>query len=135
MKSIDSDLVKSCWSIIKDNTSDLFFIETFYEILFERYPDTRHLFSASMANQNLVIRNKLDNVINGIEHIHKTEPSLIKLGETHKNLGITPEMYNMLVESIVEAATIASNNSLNDAELSEWEKAFRKISDIMLKAY
>lgn len=135
MQNINGKLVQSCWSSIKEQTSDSFFIETFYKTLFERYPNTRALFSDSIDTLKIELLTKLDNVINGIEHIKDIEPALVTLGTIHKNAGVSREMFDAFIEVMTEAAAIASNNTLNKTELNEWNKAFREISQSLLKAY
>ncbi len=44
-------------------------------------------------------------------------------------------MFDIFITTIVTAANYSSDYSLTDKELSAWENAFRKSSDIMLKAY
>jgi len=133
MNEIES--IKSCWSKIKNTKGTDFFIEYFYLHMFEHHPETQALFPDDLKRQKTTLLSTLDNVINGVEYIDEIEEELLKLGKHHKNLGIKEEMFNDFISTIVVAANLSSDFSLNDEELAAWENAFRKISNIMLKAY
>ena len=133
MNEIES--IKSCWSKIKNAKGTDFFIEHFYQHMFEHHPDTQALFSDDLAQQKTSLLSMLDNVINGIEYIEDLEKELLNLGKHHKNLNIKKEMFNAFISTIVVAANHSSDYSLNEKELIAWESAFSKISNLMLEAY
>ena len=131
----DIESIKSCWSKIKTTKGTDFFVDHFYQHMFEHHPDTQALFPCDLTQQKTLLLSTLDNVINGVEYIEELGEELLKLGKHHKNLGIKKEMYNDFISTIVIAANYSSDYSLNEKELTAWEYAFRKISDVMLKAY
>lgn len=133
--AIDSESVKNCWSKIKsDNGTDLF-VDNFYQLMFEHHPELRKYFPDELKNQKIKLLTTLDNVINGIEYINDLEDELVALGQRHKNIGITKDMYEIFISSIIDTAKMSSDNSLTDKELAAWTDAFTKVSNIMLKAY
>lgn len=131
----DSQNIKSCWSKIKSTKGTEFFITHFYQILFEQHPEIKHLFPDDLTKLELKLINTLDNVINGFEYINELDEELFKLGQLHKNINIEKENYEIFITTIVEAANVSSNYQLSEKELESWEHAFRKVSNIMLKAY
>lgn len=135
MNNIDSDKVKICWSKIKLSNGSDFFVEKFYQLMFEQHPEIRPLFPQSMKNQNAALLSMLDNVINGIEYIDELKEVLIQLGKRHQGFGVQANMYDVFVEIVVEAAKQSSNNTITDEEITAWEHAFRSISDLMIKSY
>lgn len=130
-----SDSVKSCWTKIKTANGADFFVDNFYHLMFSHHPETLSFFPKNLNEQKTNLLATLDNVINGIEYIEQLENELISLGQRHKNIGIKKDMYDAFVTTIVEAANHSSNYSLTDKELIAWRDAFKKVSDIMLKAY
>ena len=134
-EQVDHLIVKNCWSKIKSTKGSDFFIDTFYQYMFEHHPEARSFFPEKLSLQKIKLLNTLDNIINGIEYINELKDELVKLGEQHKNLGIQPEMFNHFLTAIVATANLSSDSTLTDEELLTWENAFRKISDIMLEAY
>ena len=132
---IDSDSVKNCWLKIKSAKGVDFFIDNFYQVMFEHHPDVHALFSEDTSEQKTKLLTTLDNVINGIDYIEELEPTLIELGLYHKDININEEMYDAFISIIVETANTSSDHRLTAKELTDWENAFREISNIMLKAY
>lgn len=132
---INSDAVKDCWLKIKSAEGTDYFVTTFYCHLFEQHPEIQRLFPDDLGQQKAKLLNMLDSVINGIEYIDELESILIELGETHKGLGITKEMYEVFVIAAVKAAEKSSDFSITKEELAAWEDAFREVSNIMLKVY
>jgi hemoglobin-like flavoprotein len=141
MKNINNEEAQNsknlitCWNKITNTSGADSFVNNFYQLLFKHYPDTRALFPDDMQELNIKLLTTLDNVINGVEYIEHLEKELIVLGEQHKKIGISEEMFDAFITTIVTAANLSSDFSLTDEELLAWENAFRKISNIMLKAY
>ena len=135
MTPVDNTKINSCWSKIKRGKGSNFFVELFYQIMFEKYPETKALFPENMKKQNAALLNMLDNVINGIGYLDEFEDILIQLGKRHQHLGVEAKMYDVFIEIVVEAAKQSSNYTLTESELLDWEKAFRIVSDIMQKNY
>ena len=130
-----SHAVKVCWSKIKLSEGSEFFVERFYQLMFEQHPELRPLFPETMRQQNAALLSMLDNVINGLEFIDELEETLIKLGKRHQKIGIQAEMYDVFVDTVVESAKQSSNNTLTENEIISWKSAFREMSDIMIKGY
>ncbi len=103
--------------------------------MFEHHPDTQALFPKDLIQQKTTLLATLDNVINGVEYIKDLEDELLSLGKHHKNLNVKKEMFDDFISSIVAVVNLSSDFSLTKKELAVWENAFRKVSDIMLKAY
>ena len=113
----------------------IIFIDNFYQRMFEQHPDIRALFPKNIKEQKTKLLTTLDNVINGIDYINELKPTLTELGQHHKNIGITEEMYDVVISAIVETANVSSDYKLTSEELDAWQGAFREISNIMLEAY
>jgi len=133
--NLDSASVKACWDKIKSAKGADLFIDEFYQLMFKHHPETSSLFPENLTDQKRMLLAMLDNVINGLEYIDELEEALVDLGQHHKNIGIKKEMFDAFITIIVEAANSSSDYRLTDKELIAWKNAFRKISDIMLKAY
>jgi len=127
--------IKNCWAKIKSEKGTDQFVDRFYKVLFTRFPDTRELFPKDITTQKRKLLTTLDNAINGIEYIDDIREEMLALGQHHKELGITSEMYDAFIITILDAADFASNSTLTTDECTAWENAFREISDIMLEAY
>jgi len=132
---IDSESVKSCWLKIKSGKGTDFFVSEFYKILFEQHPEIEHIFPEDLTIQKSKLLNMLDNVINGIEYIGELESILIELGQNHKDLGVTEEMFETFISAVIDAANSSSSYNFTKKESTAWKEAFYEISKILLKAY
>lgn len=127
--------VHVCWSKIKLGNGSKYFVDKFYQILFDKYPETKALFPTYMKKQNSALLNMLDNVINGIKYIDELDEILLPLGKRHQEIGVDVKLYDVFVEIVVESAIDSANHCLTDSEITEWEKAFRMVSERMIQGY
>src|SRR5947207_4464211 len=82
------------------------FVHRFYEVLFERYPQTRPMFPASgMARQEEMLTGALIAVLDHLEDAPWLTETLGALGAKHVGYGVTREMYDWVRASLL--ATLA----------------------------
>src|SRR5689334_17981346 len=75
----------------------------FYEVLFERYPQTQALFPiANRARQAEMLTGALVAVLDHLEDAPWLRATLGALGAKHVGYGVTPEMYNWVGASLLE---------------------------------
>lgn len=131
----DVELVKNCWLKIKSAKGSDYFVDNFYQSMFEQHPEVHAFFPEDLGTQKTKLLNTLNNIINGLEYIHELKGELAKLGKQHRDLGIKPDMFDDFITTVVAAANSSSDFTLTNKELTAWENAFRKVSNIMLEAY
>ena len=131
----DYQNLKNCWAKIKAEKGPDDLAYNFYQTLFNAHPETQALFPNDILAQKRTLLSTIDNIINGIDHLHQMKDELLELGRHHKNLGVTKEMYEVFIVAIIGAADFASNSSLTQPERIAWEEAFREMADLMLEAY
>jgi len=132
---LDSESVKNCWLKIKSGNGTDFFVNEFYKHLFNQHPEIQQLFPDDLTKQKSKLLNMLDNVINGIEYIDELESVLLELGQHHKDIGVTKEMFDTFLSAVVEAANSSSSYRLTEKESEAWKIAFQEISNVLLKVY
>jgi hemoglobin-like flavoprotein len=109
------------------------FVSRFYEILFERYPQTRPLFPANgMARQAEMLTGALVAVLDHLEDAPWLTETLGALGAKHVGYGVKREMYDWvgasLLATLAEVAGPAWTPELNAA----WAEAYGAIVSLML---
>ena len=132
---IDSVSVKNCWHKINSGDGVNAFVDKFYQLMFESYPETQKLFPENLIELKTSLLATLDSVINGIDYIDDLKDELFDLGQRHKNMGIKKEMYDAFILTVVKAAKTSSDHRLTTKELQAWEQAFNAITKLVLKAY
>jgi hemoglobin-like flavoprotein len=108
------------------------FITRFYEILFERYPQTQAMFPvAGRARQAEMLTGALVAVLDHLEDAPWLTETLGALGAKHVGYGVTPEMYGWvgasLLATLAEVAGPKWSPELNKA----WAEAYGAIATLM----
>ena len=109
------------------------FVSRFYEILFERYPQSKPLFPVNgMARQEEMLTGALVAVLDHLEDAPWLTETLGALGAKHVGYGVTREMYDWvgasLLATLAEVAGSAWTTELNTA----WSDAYGAIVSLML---
>jgi hemoglobin-like flavoprotein len=105
----------------------------FYEILFERYPDTLPLFGGvRFDEQKKKLIRALALVVRNIERPDFLRAYLQGLGAMHVAYGVLPEHYPMVGECLIEAMSQTAGKWWEPETEAAWREAYGMISDIML---
>ena len=105
---------------------DAGFLDTFYELLLSKSPEIREKFSQTdFKLQKLMLRQSLLEMICFDRGLSGTEEEIERLGRRHKELAISPPMYEMWLDALCEA--IAKHDPQYTSDLEQvWRKAMRK---------
>jgi hemoglobin-like flavoprotein len=107
--------------------------QRFYEILFERYPDTLELFAGvRFDEQKAKLVRSLALVVRNIERPDFLQAYLRGLGAIHVAYGVRPELYPAVCESLLAALAETAGKGWSREEEAAWRGAFRLISDTMI---
>jgi len=94
------------------------FSERFYEIFFEARPDALPLFGLhSITEQEEMIRETFRSLLAWAEHQPWLESNLDALGKSHWEYGVSADMYDSFVETMLECGRELVGDSLDDARL------------------
>jgi hemoglobin-like flavoprotein len=128
--SLNVALLRSSFELVAEREPDL--TTRFYEVLFERYPQSRALFHRRPPEvQEVMLQQALVAVLDHIEDADWLEDTLRGLGAQHVTYGVTDEMYDWVSESLLATVAEAAGDEWN-AELSEsWTAALDAITGIM----
>ena len=108
------------------------FIETFYTIFLAKSPEIARKFSmTNFKIQKLMLRESLLEMLMFNLGTPGSQAVVEKLGHRHAKLDITPEMYQMWLDSLCEA--IEKHDPEYTPELADrWRRAMRRGIDVML---
>ncbi len=111
------------------------FTERFYEIFFDRRPDTRALFGPySLAEQEEMMRETLHSIHALCEDQTWLADNLAALGRSHREYGVTSDMYPAFVEAFIECSREVLGADLGDLELRSLRLAASEITGQMSEA-
>jgi hemoglobin-like flavoprotein len=104
----------------------------FYELLFERYPDVRHLFATDLREQAAMLRTALRATLEHLGDPEWLSTALGALGAQHAAWGVTAPMYDAFEECMLAAMAELSHDGWTPALAAEWSATFHEVRDLML---
>ena len=109
--------------------------ERFYEIFFERRPDTLELFGThSIAEREEMMRETLHSLHALHEgHVWLTD-NLVALGKSHWEYGVTEDMYASFVESLIDCGREILGDEVDEPALASLRIGLTQITDEMSEA-
>ena len=106
----------------------------FYELLFERYPAVRPLFSRhDPARQQKMLQESLLAVLDRVEDGAWLTETLGNMGRQHIDYEVTEEMYPWVGECLIAALAEVLGDRWTDAHEQAWTEAYWAISGFMIE--
>ena len=106
----------------------------FYELLFERHPAVRSLFSADMDHQSAMLHTTMRAVLEHLDDPEWLIRTLGTLGVQHAEWGVTPAMYAAFTDCMVSAMAEALGVEWSPALEASWRGTLDDIGTVMLVA-
>ena len=106
-------------------------IEYFYERLFRKAPEARHMFRADPAAQARKLLQSLKVIVSGLHAPHRHVAVLRRLGERHEGYGVRPEHYAIVGETLLEVLAEFLGAEFTTAARAAWGRAFQLMATIM----
>jgi hemoglobin-like flavoprotein len=123
-------LLRSSFELVVDRQPRL--THRFYEILFERHPQAKSLFTRySAAAQEKMLTDALVAVMDHLEDAPWLSSTLKQLGAKHVGYGVTPEMYAWVGGSLLATLAEAGGPYWTPALQSAWTDAYGAIAGLM----
>jgi nitric oxide dioxygenase len=96
----------------------------FYERLFEISPGLRALFPADLAVQQLKLAQMLCLVVASLDQTEKLEPTLQRLGESHRGFGAKPAHYVAVGEALLDTLAEINGVAFDDEARASWQRLY-----------
>ena len=132
-------LSESTKNILKD-TDGLFWAnkeqisQRMYEILFEKYPETKKLFKAFEKHQPNVFSAALLSHLVTLENSDEVLASFrISICRKHVQAGVKEEHYSMMAECLFEAMEEVLQEKATKEMIDAWEKWFYFMSNLLIE--
>jgi methyl-accepting chemotaxis protein len=128
---MDAALLRTSFDLIAPEKYE--FVEAFYQILFEKYPEVRPLFATTdMPRQVRILADILGAVVEGVEAGNDLTPTLKALGARHKKYGVSSEHYPKVADSLLIAFQKRLGSQWTPAYQAVWTEALMGIAQVML---
>lgn len=130
-----TELIKSTAPVLKQHSREIG--QRFYELLFQKAPELLNTFN--QTNQKRGIQQEaLGYVVYAAgEHITNLEalaPVIRRINEKHRAIGIRPDQYPIVGETLLEAVKDVLGEAASDEILDAWGQAYGYIADLFIQA-
>jgi hemoglobin-like flavoprotein len=123
-------LLRSSFELVIDRQPQL--THRFYEILFQRYPQAKALFTRnSPTTQEKMLNDALVAVLDHLEDAPWLSANLRALGARHVGYGVTADMYDWVGASLLATLAEAGGPYWTPQLASAWTDAFAAIARLM----
>jgi hemoglobin-like flavoprotein len=128
---LNVNLLRQSFEVVA--TANPSFVSRFYEILFERYPQTRPLFPQNgMPRQAEMLTQALVAVLDHLEDAPWLQDTLGALGAKHVGYGVTREMYDWVGASLLATLGEVAGPAWTPELQGAWAEAYGAIVSLML---
>ncbi|GED96070.1 globin domain-containing protein [Gordonia crocea] len=107
----------------------------FYDILFDRYPQVKPMFSRNTRQQASMLRSAIVSVVDHLDDADWLATTLGTLGARHAGMGVTEPMYGAVAECMVAAMTEIGGDQWTPEMSEEWTAALGAVASMMLAGY
>ena len=129
--ALNVSLLRESFEVVA--TANPKFISRFYEILFERYPQTRAMFPpGGEARQAEMLTGALVAVLDHLEDAPWLQDTLGALGAKHVDYGVTREMYDWVGASLLATLAEVAGPAWTPELKAVWAEAYGAIVSLML---
>jgi len=131
--ALDVTLLRTSFTMVTERSPAL--MRRFYEILFQRYPDTESMFPRSaegLVRQQNMLTNALASVLTHLEDGAWLQETLFAMGGRHVKYGVRDEMYGWVGECLLAALEEGAAPDWSPLLEAQWTEAFGVIASIML---
>ena len=106
--------------------------QTMYDILFERYPETKALFSGSPEDQPKILAGAVSAYAMNIDNLSALESAVGRMSSAHVRTNVKPEHYPMVGDSLISAMLEVLGDAATPEVLEAWSEAYFFLSDILI---
>lgn len=128
--SLNVQLLRGSFDLVVERSPRL--THRFYEILFERYPQTLAMFPPHRRErQEGMLTEALVAVLDHLEDAPWLQSALHALGAKHLDYGVTPEMYDWVGDALLRTLAEAAGDAWSPDLKAAWAAAYGAISGLM----
>ena len=128
--SLNVQLLRDSFELVVERSPHL--THRFYEILFERYPQTQAMFPVERrASQEGMLTGALVAVMDHLEDAPWLTSTLHALGAKHIDYGVTDEMYGWVGDALLRTLAEVAGSAWTPETEAAWTAAFGAIAGLM----
>ena len=130
---MDAALLETSLALV--DTPDDGLTTRFYELLFERHPSVRPMFSDDLGHQAKMLRSAIVSVVDHLDDPIWLTDTLGELGARHASWGVLASAYPAVTECMVAAMAEIGGDAWTPQMNDSWVEALDTVSGLMLLGY
>jgi len=130
---MDAVLLETSLALV--DTPDDGLTPRFYELLFERHPQVRPMFSEDIGPQAKLLRSAIVSVVDHLDDPTWLIETLGELGSRQASWGVIARMYDAVTECMVAAMAEIGGSGWTEQMTDAWVEALDAVSGLMLLGY
>jgi nitric oxide dioxygenase len=128
------EIVKSTAPVLKENSEAIG--KRFYELLFTKVPELNNMFNQTNQKRGIQQEALAYSVYaagENIDNLEAIESVITRVTEKHRAIGVKPEQYPVVGETLLTAVKDVLGDAATDEILEAWEEAYDYIADAFIK--
>lgn len=128
--ALNVELLRTSFALVVEREPEV--TERFYQVLFEKYPQTKPLFGTrSRDDQARMLRDMLVAIMDHLEDASWLTSQLGALGRKHQDYGVKPEMYGWVGDSLLTTLASVTGPDWTPELATAWSDAYGAIAGLM----
>jgi len=107
--------------------------ERTYTILFEKYPQTKPLFSRTVPEQAARLAKVIIAYCDHIDNLKVLHEALDVIAQRHAHADVHPGHYPMLGHSLLQALKDVLGSAATDELVTAWKEAYFYLADVLIE--
>lgn len=124
------DTVKATIPVLKEH--GLAITTRMYDVLFEKYPETKSLFSSAPSEQPKILAGAIAAYAMNIDNLPALNDAVGRMVAAHVRTSVKPEHYPMVGDAVLTAMVDVLGEAATPQILEAWKEAYFFLADILI---
>jgi len=125
------EIIKLTAPLLKERKDEI--TETMYEILFEKYPETKVLFEDATDDQPKKLANAIYAYASNIDKLDNLQKGLETMVKAHVKTNIKPEHYPMVQDALLSSIKKTLGEACTSEVENAWNTAYEFLANILIE--
>jgi nitric oxide dioxygenase len=124
------DTIKATIPVLQEHGLEI--TSRMYDVLFEKYPETKQLFSSAPDEQPKILAGAIAAYAMNIDNLDALSDAVGRMAAAHVRTSVKPEHYPMVGDSVLTAMKDVLGDAATPEIINAWKEAFFFLADILI---